>query len=157
MNRRQWLKRVVITPVVAATAAVLGGILLDVWMAAARFSSRHWLDVTGVSGLPGDGTLSFPNQRVALLLRGGRIGALSLECTHLGCLVNASGGGFFCPCHGSEFGPEGELWSGPAPRSLDWLPLQVHRGRVWVQAGNKLTSPFWVTLATEPAAGSPKG
>ena len=143
MNRRQWLRKVVVLPAVTAAGALLGGILFKVWLAAGRFSSRHWADLSALDGLPADGTVVFPEQRVALICRDRQIGALSLECTHLGCLVNVVDQGFYCPCHGSEFGSLGEVWSGPAPRNLDWLPVSVRSGRVWIQAGKRLNEPFW--------------
>ncbi|NIQ96373.1 MAG: ubiquinol-cytochrome c reductase iron-sulfur subunit [Desulfuromonadales bacterium] len=143
MTRRQWLKTVLIKPAVAATTAVLGGILIDVWLAAGRFSSRHWASVSDLQSLPVEGTVPLPRQRVALICRPGDVSALSLECTHLGCLVNTIDQGFYCPCHGSEFGPRGEVWSGPAPRNLDWLPVRVRGDKVWVQSGNRLQQPVW--------------
>ena len=143
MNRRQWLRKIVVLPALTAAGALFGGMLFEVWMAAGRFSSRHWADVSALDGLPADGTVVFSEQRVALICRERQIGALSLECTHLGCLVNAVDQGFYCPCHGSEFGPQGEVWSGPAPRNLDWLPVGIRSGRVWIQAGNRLIEPFW--------------
>lgn len=42
-------------------------------------------------------------------------------CTHLGCLpINGSGnfGGFFCPCHGSQYDTVGRIRSGPAKQNL---------------------------------------
>ncbi len=43
-------------------------------------------------------------------------------CTHLGCipLGNQSGsfGGWFCPCHGSEYDTAGRIRKGPAPKNL---------------------------------------
>ncbi len=49
--------------------------------------------------------------------------ALSLICPHLGCTVEAKPDGFACPCHGSRFGPQGQLVRGPASRPL--TPLRV--------------------------------
>jgi len=143
MNRRQWLKKAVVAPALAATGAVMGGIFFDVWMAAGRFSSRHWAAVNDLEGLPSEGTVPLPRQRVALLCRPEQISALSLECTHLGCLVNTVDQGFYCPCHGSQFGPKGEVWSGPAPRSLDWLPVRIRGDKVWVRNGSRLDRPLW--------------
>ncbi len=51
------------------------------------------------------------------------IAAISLVCTHLGCIVDESPEGFSCPCHGSEFDADGKVTGGPAPRGLVWLAL----------------------------------
>jgi cytochrome b6-f complex iron-sulfur subunit len=48
---------------------------------------------------------------------------MSLVCTHLGCIVSATDGGFLCPCHGSEFDKDGNVVSGPAPSALAWLAV----------------------------------
>lgn len=151
MTRRHWLIKTVTAPALAAGGAILGAILLDVWLAAGRFSSRHWSDLGDLETLSGEGPLTLPAKRLVLLRQAGRIAALSLECTHLGCLVNSVDEGFFCPCHGSEFGPHGEVLSGPAPRNLDWLPVRLHHGRLWVQTGTRLDQPAWVTSTPAPA------
>ena len=42
-------------------------------------------------------------------------------CTHLGCVpVGDAGefGGWFCPCHGSEYDTSGRIRKGPAPQNL---------------------------------------
>ncbi len=43
-------------------------------------------------------------------------------CTHLGCvpLGNGAGefGGWFCPCHGSQYDTSGRIRKGPAPKNL---------------------------------------
>ncbi len=49
--------------------------------------------------------------------------ALSAICTHLGCLVDVSGDGLQCPCHGSRYDREGRNLSAPAPRPLDHLAI----------------------------------
>ncbi|MDM7916572.1 MAG: Rieske 2Fe-2S domain-containing protein, partial [Candidatus Eisenbacteria bacterium] len=55
-----------------------------------------------------------PERNVRLISDARGIAALSLVCTHLGCIVGESEDGFACPCHGSRFGPDGELRRGPA-------------------------------------------
>lgn len=51
--------------------------------------------------------------------------AYSLICTHLGCTLEESGEGFSCPCHGSEFSPEGAVLKGPAGEDLPSLKVEV--------------------------------
>ncbi|MFQ5424741.1 MAG: ubiquinol-cytochrome c reductase iron-sulfur subunit, partial [Phycisphaerae bacterium] len=52
--------------------------------------------------------------------------AISSVCTHLGCITaRTEDGRFECPCHGSQFDPEGRIQGGPAPKGLVWLELSV--------------------------------
>ncbi len=64
-----------------------------------------------------------PDHRVRVVSTEEGIAAMSLVCTHLGCIVKETEGGFECPCHGSKFGAGGEVGSGPAPRPLYWLSV----------------------------------
>lgn len=50
--------------------------------------------------------------------------AISLECTHLGCTVEARNYGFECPCHGSRFDPSGKMLRGPAVSPLKKLRIE---------------------------------
>jgi len=59
-------------------------------------------------------------------------------CPHLGCRPawNDGANRFQCPCHGSQFGSEGEHLAGPAPRGLDPLPLREQTGNaeiMWIR------------------------
>lgn len=48
-------------------------------------------------------------------------------CTHLGCIpLGESGdyGGWFCPCHGSQYDTAGRIRSGPAPKNLVVPPYE---------------------------------
>ena len=53
--------------------------------------------------------------------------ALYKVCTHLGCLYNWQDQEirFICPCHGSQFEPDGDYILGPAPRDLDQFIIIV--------------------------------
>lgn len=62
--------------------------------------------------------------------------AVSGVCPHLGCAVGFEGNSFLCPCHDSRFGLDGARQTGPAPRGLDPLPIEVKDGRLrltWVR------------------------
>jgi glycine/D-amino acid oxidase-like deaminating enzyme/nitrite reductase/ring-hydroxylating ferredoxin subunit len=50
----------------------------------------------------------------------GELHAVSLRCTHLGCLLrfNAAERTWDCPCHGSRFAPDGAVLEGPAVHPL---------------------------------------
>lgn len=72
------------------------------------------------------------------------VAAISLVCTHLGCIVSRESSGFSCPCHGSAFGQNGEVGGGPAPSGLRWL--EVSRGvdgRLVVDADREVTPGTW--------------
>ena len=51
----------------------------------------------------------------------GRLHAVSLRCTHMGCLVrfNAAERSWDCPCHGSRFAIDGSVLEGPAVKPLE--------------------------------------
>ena len=52
---------------------------------------------------------------------GGALHAVSLRCTHLGCLVtfNSAERSWDCPCHGSRFDVDGAVLAGPASKPLE--------------------------------------
>ena len=64
--------------------------------------------------------------------------AISIKCTHLGCMVQPDSGdeGYTCPCHSSSFNKYGEVKSPPATRALDIFPIIIENGQVKVDVGN---------------------
>jgi cytochrome b6-f complex iron-sulfur subunit len=60
--------------------------------------------------------------------------AFSAACTHLGCIVEYSPEQrqFNCHCHGSVFNLDGKNVSGPAPRPLDPLRVEVKNDEIFV-------------------------
>lgn len=69
----------------------------------------------------------------------GGFSAISLICTHLGCIVSKTEKGFACPCHGSKFDEKGNVIGGPAPKALNWLEIsQLPNGKLAVNAGKSV-------------------
>lgn len=68
--------------------------------------------------------------------------AMSLICTHQGCLVAQNGEAFVCPCHGSNFTLDGKVLNGPAARDLPFYQLSVIDGELFVDFG-ALVGPEW--------------
>ncbi len=71
---------------------------------------------------PGEGgILVQAGERLAAFMdEAGELHLMSARCTHMGCTVawSAADHLFECPCHGSRFGPGGEVVNGPAARPL---------------------------------------
>jgi len=76
---------------------------------------------------PGEGGIfrRGPGKAAAFRDETGELSVFSATCTHLGCVVQWNGAekSFDCPCHGSRFGCDGSVLTGPATRNLK--PLDV--------------------------------
>merc|ERR1712228_931622 len=66
-------------------------------------------------GLKGDATYLIVKEDKTIEKYG-----LNAVCTHLGCVVpwSAAQNKFMCPCHGSQYAPNGSVVRGPAPLPL---------------------------------------
>ncbi len=82
-----------------------------------------------------------PERNVRILSTEHGIAAMSLICTHLGCVVAETPDGFQCPCHGSRFDTEGKVKQGPAPRALAWLSVSRAADGALVVDTARETSP----------------
>src|SRR5439155_22472029 len=71
----------------------------------------------------------------ALRLSTNEVTVCSSICTDVGCGYRWDAGEkeFKCPCHGSVFDLNGKVVGGPAPRSLDRLPVKIENGHLLVQ------------------------
>jgi Rieske Fe-S protein len=69
-----------------------------------------------------------------LVREGNTVRAWSVTCPHLGCAIDrsATGPGFSCPCHDSNFDAGGRRLTGPSPRDLDSLETRIEDGFVLV-------------------------
>ena len=115
-------------------------IAASVWLASHPEGDRSL-----VQGLKGDPTY--------LIVEGeGAIGAIGLNaiCTHLGCVVpwNSGENKFICPCHGSQYDPEGAVVRGPAPLPLALAHVAVQGERVQLSTWSETDprtgeQPWW--------------
>lgn len=89
-----------------------------------------------VQGLKGDATYLIVKDDKTLEDFG-----LNAICTHLGCVVpwSAPNNKFICPCHGSQYDPNGAVVRGPAP-----LPLALAH-RETSEDGKVVFSPWTET------------
>ena len=115
----------------ALLLAETGGAL--VWFALPRFRAGEFggIFVVDPTSLPPVDSAPVPNPSGKYWLSNTPSGilALSMVCTHLGCLFKwvPSNNRFECPCHGSKFKGNGEklVGLGPAPRNLDRFAITV--------------------------------
>ncbi|MBS1793336.1 MAG: Rieske 2Fe-2S domain-containing protein [Acidobacteria bacterium] len=86
-------------------------------------------------------------QKVAVVREGNKMAAISITCTHLGCIVGVAETGFACPCHGSRFDQDGNVTGGPAPKPLPWFELSLApNGQLEVDKSKQITAGKWFTV-----------
>lgn len=121
----------------AAVAALGSGLIgmLRLPKAAVLSSPSKKFKVTLPESLAAGQAYIPPGRSVALYRDAEGVHAVSLICTHLGCIVKTSGEGFECPCHGSQFTAAGEVTKGPAPRALAWHKVTGAGGSYIVDEG----------------------
>jgi cytochrome b6-f complex iron-sulfur subunit len=129
VNRREFLYYIWGASIAVLLAQSAGVII---WFALPRFREGEYgglftIDATTLPAV-GDAPQRNPAGRFWLTNTPDGLMALSMVCTHLGCLyawVDANGR-FECPCHGSKFERNGEYIEGPAPRNLDRFALTAN-------------------------------
>jgi cytochrome b6-f complex iron-sulfur subunit len=88
-----------------------------------------------------------------------RIAALSIICTHLGCIPTwlPNDRKFKCPCHGSGFKPSGVNFEGPAPRPLERFKIYLDGDEVIVDRSRKFLAmgPNATAVWKDPEASIP--
>jgi cytochrome b6-f complex iron-sulfur subunit len=108
-------------------------------LAEGEFGSQ--IAVGKVDDFPPGSVTHVPNGRFYLsrLADGGFL-AVYQRCTHLGCSVpwDQTQQAFICPCHSSQFSPDGDVLNPPAPRPLDLFPITIEAGEIRVDTGTPL-------------------
>jgi cytochrome b6-f complex iron-sulfur subunit len=88
--------------------------------------------------------ITVAGQPAYVVPRGSTYAVHSLVCTHLGCVVGVAGDKLHCPCHGSEYAPNGTVTKGPAK-----LPLPPYHAKV--QNGDLLVGAIDLSGASYPS------
>lgn len=98
---------------------------------------------------PVNSVVSHPDIRVLVVRTARGFVALSSVCTHLGCIARWQEQErlIFCPCHGSRFGMNGEVISGPAPSPLRHLTISLEQdGQLIVDTGATADPEFYLRV-----------
>ncbi len=138
MSRRDFLKASAIGACVTAWAMTCIG-LLKFPMPALLPDISNKFKIGSPEDFPVGTTKIFSDKNVIVFRDEKGLFAISLVCTHLGCIVSKTSQGFACPCHGSRYDEQGGVIHGPAPRSLDWFEIsQLPSGKLVVDAGKRV-------------------
>jgi len=74
---------------------------------------------------PIDSRTLIPTIPAMLIHAASGFSAISLVCTHLGCIVQDQAGILTCPCHGSSYDTNGQVTHRPANSSLQSLRVEI--------------------------------
>jgi len=91
-----------------------------------KYSVRHRTAAEIASAVEGDSEKLRDQQTDASRVKRAEWLVLTLQCPHLGCPPQGTAagekrgefGGFFCPCHNSQFDTSGRIRKGPSPANL---------------------------------------
>ncbi len=123
LSRRDFLK--VSTNSLLALAGLIGiGGLIRYLSYQFDSPPRNEFDIGPESDYPIPSHTVLPNIPAVIIRDESGFKAMSLTCTHLGCMVEQRNFGFECPCHGSRYDKEGKVFKGPASTSLPQFRIQ---------------------------------
>lgn len=157
-TRRQFL-----TVALAAAAGVatirFAGLGLDFSQPAAAANQFGGVFELGpLTDLPaaGEAPLNHAEGRFYLVRTEEGLLAVHKVCTHLDCLLgwDEQNGRYLCPCHGSQFAPDGQVLSGPAERSLNRfvVRLTTDDGALVAETNGVTGAPLAVPVFDQPEA-----
>lgn len=140
LTRREFLANLLVAFSFLGTAAAVINALVRYLSPPAKGigGAGEPVEVGSVAQVPDGASKDFMYQDAPYVLvnSGGQFAALSKKCTHLGCLVEWSKdeGHLLCPCHAAVFDTNGKVVSGPAPKPLPTLKVQVSGDKIYVGA-----------------------
>ncbi len=135
-TRRQFIKGAIAAAVSFEIIYVLFGLL---GKKRPKLKNANLFNAGKVSSFENNKIYPFTSGRFYLSrFEDGGMLAISIKCTHLGCMVqpDTKTKGYNCPCHASKFNKYGEVLSPPATRALDILPITIKNGEIKVDVNN---------------------
>lgn len=127
-NRRGFVKKLTLTTLVLG----IGGSILQLgrfFKPNVLYEPSRTFKVGELGQFPFGSRTVIEGRGIEIVREKDGIHAVSLVCTHLGCLLkpvlNDSEVGYACPCHGSTFALKGEVLGGPAPKNLPWYEVYM--------------------------------
>jgi cytochrome b6-f complex iron-sulfur subunit len=126
--------------------AMLEAVVISLTMMRSRTSKGNerkggMKPIASLANVPPGSVIPFRSGRFYLIrLEDGGLMAISMICTHLGCVVNWDmiDNVFKCPCHASSFDKLGNVIKSPATRALNYHRVRVENGQVLVDLENFL-------------------
>jgi cytochrome b6-f complex iron-sulfur subunit len=135
MQRRGFLKSL-LAGLGAATVAVLGYPVVRFLAPLRSAAATEKLAINKTDIPSGAAKEVIYNDKPIIVInrRGKGYVALSRVCTHFGCLVmyDEDQERLVCPCHAGIFTLEGNVVSGPPPRPLERIPIEVTGDMIFV-------------------------
>ncbi|ACM18497.1 menaquinol oxidoreductase complex, iron-sulfur cluster-binding subunit [Geotalea daltonii FRC-32] len=127
-NRRGFVKKLTLTTLVLG----IGGSVLQLgrfFKPNVLYEPSRTFKVGELNKFPFGSRTVIEGRGIEIVREKDGVHAVSLVCTHLGCLLkpvlNDSEVGYACPCHGSTFALKGEVLGGPAPKDLPWYEVYM--------------------------------
>ena len=123
----------------AAGVMAAGNVGIAAWTQLRRINTGEPREIVPLDDVPVGETYLFrypADEDPAILVRLGdeEVVAFSQKCTHLGCVVyfEAEQDRWHCPCHEGNFDARtGEVISGPPPRPLGRIDVEIREGTIW--------------------------
>jgi Rieske Fe-S protein len=82
--------------------------------------------------------------KLLVVRSGDRVYALNGICTHKSCVVKVRDNAIKCPCHGSQFSPQGTVNAGPAKAALFRYKIEKNdKGRLMVDKSKQFGEKQW--------------
>lgn len=123
-TRRDFLGLASMGAFFAAMFTALGG-SLRMLKPTVRFEEPSAFKIGKADNFPAGLVKTLDEKNVVVFSDVDGLHAVSLICTHLGCVVQVKEKGFACPCHGSKYDAMGKVIGGPAPRPLPWYKISL--------------------------------